>query len=136
MKTMNLIHELFFEVSPEAFYRAIMSVEEHSTFTNSTVNILDETDSEFDAYNNYILGKNVLLEPGKLIVQEWRAVEDNWPDYHYSTVQFKLKPLDGGTHLTFVHKGIPEEYFESISTGWDEYYWQPLKKYFKAMKDS
>lgn len=130
---MDLIQELYFNIEPEIFYRSMMSKEEHETFTGSEANIEDETNSHFSAYANYIVGKNVLLDPGKLIVQEWKAQEENWPDYHYSTVQFKLQKLENGTHLTFIHKGIPEEYFESISNGWNEYYWEPLKTYFKGL---
>jgi len=133
MKTRDLIQELYFDIEPIDFYRSILSKEQHETFTGSEANITDEANTDFNTYSNYIVGKNILLEPGKLIVQEWRAQEENWPNDHYSTVQFKLKKLDQGTHLTFIHKGIPEAYFESISTGWNDYYWEPLKQYFKGL---
>ena len=133
MKTRNLIQELYFNVDPYVFYTALLTKKEHELFTGSEANISDALNTEFSAYSNYIKGRNVLLDPGKLIVQEWRAVEEHWPDYHYSTVQFKLKKLDNGTHLTFIHKGIPELYFESISNGWNDYYWEPLKKYFQEL---
>ena len=133
MKTMDLKQELYFEVEPNDFYTAILSKEQHEAFTGDEANISDTVNTEFSTYSNYIIGKNVLLEPGKLIIQEWRAQEENWSDYHYSTIQFKLKELDQGTHLTFIHKGIPEAYFESISAGWHTYYWEPLKHYFKGL---
>ncbi len=132
MKTMDLIQELYFVATPEQVYDSIMIQKLHAEITNSDVAIENEINTAFSAYNNYILGNNVLLDKPTLIVQEWRAVEENWPDYHLSTVQFKIQPSEEGAHLTFIHKGIPEEYFESISTGWDEYYWKPMKAFYKS----
>ncbi|UTW61154.1 SRPBCC domain-containing protein [bacterium SCSIO 12741] len=132
MKTRDLIQEVYFEAKPEELYDALMTAEQHAAFTEGEAKIDPNPGGQFTVYNGYIVGKNILLERGKMIVQEWRAIEENWPDYHFSTVQFKMAYLDGGTYLTFIHKGIPEEYVESISNGWEEYYWNPLKAFFAA----
>lgn len=131
MKTMNLIHEVYFNCPPDRLYEILMTNALHASFTQSEVKLTDEMNSEFSVYSGYIRGKNILLEPGKLILQEWRAEEEAWPDYHNSTVQFKMESLDGGTHLTFVHKGIPEPCYEAISNGWEEYYWNPIKNFIE-----
>ena len=132
MKTRDLIQEVYFKSTPEDLYKCLISSEKHSAFTGAEAVIDPELNGSISCYDGYITGKNIFLEEGLMIIQEWHAKEENWPDYHFSTVQFKLKPLDGGTHLTFIHKGIPEEYYESISNGWYEHYWEPLKIYLDA----
>ncbi|MCB0481416.1 MAG: SRPBCC domain-containing protein [Flavobacteriales bacterium] len=131
MKTLDLIQEVYFNCDPDRLYEILMTSELHGIVTQSEVEISPEMNTEFKVYSGYISGKNILLEPGKLILQEWRAEEEHWPDYHYSTVQFKIESLDRGTHLTFIHKGIPESCFEAISNGWEEYYWHPIKNFIE-----
>jgi len=50
-----------------------------------------------------------------------------WPKDHYSKVTFSMKKVKGGTHLTFPQSGVPEKCYESISLGWRDYYWKPMK---------
>lgn len=131
MNTRDLIQELYFKgIAPLDMYEAILSSEIHSAFTNSEAKIDPKVGGEFTCYAGYIRGKNIFLEEGLMIIQEWQGAEEDWPSYHFSTVQFKFKSLDGGTHLTFIHKGIPANYYESISNGWYEHYWEPMKLYF------
>jgi activator of HSP90 ATPase len=132
MKTRDLIQEIYFKCDPEKIYGALMNSKQHEEFTGSFAEIDPQLEGKFNCYDGYITGKTIFLEEGLMIIQEWRANEIDWPDYHYSTVQFKFKPLDGGTHLTFIHKGIPEVYYESISNGWYEHYWEPLKRFLVA----
>lgn len=134
MKTRDLIQEIYFNHQPEEIYSCILNANKHSEFTGAVAQISEELNKPFTCYNGYIHGKNIFLESPFVIIQEWKAQEEFWPDYHYSTAQFKLKSLDGGTHLTFIHKGIPEEHYEQISTGWYEYYWEPLKRYLELKK--
>lgn len=131
MNTRDLIQELYFiGIEPNNMYEALLSSDIHSSFTKAEAIINPEVEGEFTCYDGYIIGKNIFLEEGLMIIQEWQGVEDDWPSYHFSTVQFKFKPLDGGTHLTFIHKGIPADMYERISNGWYEHYWEPLKVYF------
>jgi activator of HSP90 ATPase len=69
------------------------------------------------------------LVKGKRIVQEWKTTE--WPDYPPSIVEFTLKKKGIGTKLTMVHSKVPSEQAESYRQGWIDFYWEPMKKYFK-----
>lgn len=133
MKTMNLIQEVYFNMLPIELYKLITDSTLHTSITKTEANISDLPNTDFTLFGGYINGTNILLEPGKVIIQEWQAKEEEWPEYHYSTVQYKMTELDGGTHLTFIHKGIPEPCFENISNGWNEYYWEPIKKYLNQL---
>jgi len=102
----------------------------HSTFTGSKATCDPKIGGEFTAWDGYILGKNLELEPGKKIVQEWRTTE--WPSNHPpSILELNFKKNKEGTEITLIQKGIPQDQAEDIKEGWIEFYWEPLKKYFK-----
>ena len=45
---------------------------------------------------------------------------------------FSLEAIDGGTRLTFVQTGVPEESFEQINQGWQTYYWPKMKQMLES----
>jgi uncharacterized protein YndB with AHSA1/START domain len=62
--------------------------------------------------------------PGARVVMTWRCVEappGEAPDPFESLVTFDLRPDGGGTLLTLIHEGLPdEETAESASASWRE----------------
>jgi len=116
---------------PDEVYRALMDARLHSRFTGSTARIGKAVGDAFSAYDGYIEGLNLALEPGRRIVQSWRAREDGWPEDHYSQVSYRLEGVDGGTRLELTHERVPAELAESFRQGWKEYYWTPLKALFQ-----
>ena len=44
----------------------------------------------FSYMDGHIMGVNAALYTNDLIVQKWRM--SDWPEEHYSTVKYKLKP--------------------------------------------
>jgi hypothetical protein len=34
-----------------------------------------------------------------------------------------------------VHSGVPAEQAEDLKEGWNEFYWKPLKDYFKKLHE-
>jgi activator of HSP90 ATPase len=81
---------------------------------------------KFTAWGSHISGINLVLSPGKKIVQAWRA-KDWWPD-HYSVVTFNLQKIKGGTKLHFVQVGVPPHRYHGHYNGWIEAYWNPMKE--------
>ncbi len=134
MKTKTIKQKAVIPASPEKVYNALMHSKEHSAFSNSGVKIKDKVGTSFSAYDGYIEGKNLKLVKGKKIVQSWKAAESNWPKGHLSEVIFELKKKGIGTEIIFTHKDVPAEYAKSISDGWKDYYWNPLKEYFKTKR--
>lgn len=131
MKTKDLHQTLVFKTDAVDFYNCIMNARIHSSFTGDEAIIEDKEGAPYSAFGGYITGKNIVLERGKKIIQTWRANEDGWPETHYSEVVFVLKDIEGGCELDFYHTAIPEEKFDSITNGWNEYYWEPLKIYLE-----
>ena len=110
-----------------------MDSRKHSEFTGSKATGKAQVGEEFTAWDGYISGKNLELEKGKRIVQEW--VTSEWPEgYPPSRLEFTFKEVDGKTELTMVHSDIPAEQKEELNRGWIDFYWEPLKKYFEMRK--
>jgi len=115
---------------PVDVYEALMDAKRHSEFTGSKATSDPRVGGESTAWDGYIFGKNLKLESGKRIVQEWKTTE--WPaDYPPSIVEFTLRQTKDGTELSMVHQNVPAEQVSSYRQGWIDFYWKPLKKYFK-----
>src|SRR5271156_1725904 len=75
-----------FEVSdvvaatPDAVYGAWISSEEHSAMTGGGAHIAPREGGDFDAWDGYIHGTTLTLEPFARIVQTWRTA--NFTDQH------------------------------------------------------
>lgn len=117
---------------PEAVYHALMDARTHSRFTGRPARIGPGVGDPFTAYDGYIDGLNLALEPGKRIIQSWRAREDGWPDDHYSQVSYTLAPAGKGTRVMLQHERVPTELADSLRKGWKEHYWEPLKAMLSA----
>lgn len=120
---------IFKHVIPQQLYDALMTSKQHAQFTGEKAKISTKVGGKFTAYADYISGKNLELVPGKTIVQLWRG--SDWPAGEYSTVTFSFKKLTTGTQLTFVQKEVPVNFYADIKQGWKDFYWQPLKEFFK-----
>jgi len=130
LKTKTLRQRVTIPANPMEVYEAYMDAEKHAEFTGSGATSDPKVGGEFTAWDGYITGKNLELEPGKKIVQEWRS--SDFPDgYASSRLELILKESKGFTELTMVHSGVPEEIANDIAQGWKDFYWEPLKKHFK-----
>jgi uncharacterized protein YndB with AHSA1/START domain len=113
---------------PQEVYAVWMSSEGHTRMTGGQATITPQAGAAFDAWDGYIQGKNLELDPGRRIVQSWRTVEfaENEPD---SQIEITLEPVDGGTKLTLHHTGLPP-HGGQYEQGWVESYFDPMKEYF------
>jgi activator of HSP90 ATPase len=115
--------------APDKVYEAFMNAKVHSEFTGSKATCNPIVGGRFTAWDGYIFGKNLELEKGKKIVQEWKTTE--WPkDYRSSRFELILKKVKDGTEVIMVHSKVPEEQAAELAKGWNEFYWTPLKEYF------
>lgn len=116
--------------SPNEVYEAFVDPKKHAAFSGSKATGKAEVGGEFTAWDGYIFGKFLEFEPGKRLVQEWQTTE--WPEgYPPSKFELTFKAVHGGTEVTMVHSNIPKQQEEELAEGWTEFYWEPLKKYFK-----
>jgi activator of HSP90 ATPase len=126
----NLHESITLQASPEEIYDVLMDSEKHGRLIEAETEIENKVGGGFSLWNGGIVGENVELEPGKKIVQKWRAEQDNWPKGHYSILKFELISTPDGTMLTLDQKDIPDDDFDNVKNGWKDYYFVPLKELF------
>jgi activator of HSP90 ATPase len=126
MTTKTIRQSVTFKASPHEVYEALMDSRQHAKFTGAKVSISRKIGGKFTAYEGYIEGVNLELVPDEKIVQSWRG--SDWPQGHYSRATFSLQKAGNGTRLNFVQTEVPENQYDSISQGWHDYYWKPMKK--------
>lgn len=115
-----------FKASPHEVYEILMDAKKHAELTGGEAKISRKVSGKFIIYGGEIEGKNLELVPDKKIIQSWRY--SDWPEGHYSTATFLLDETDKGTRLTFTQTGVPDDKYEDIKQGWNDYYWGPIKE--------
>ena len=132
--TVKIMQKIIIPATPMEVYEAYVDGKKQTEFTGSKATSDTKVGGEFTAWDGYIKGKYLELEPGRKIVQEWTSTdftEGTLP----SRFEITLKEAKGGTELTMIHSGVPEDAAEDIGQGWKDYYWEPMKKYFKERKN-
>lgn len=116
-------------VEPRALYEAWLDGEKHGAFTGSPASVEPGVGGAFSAWEGYISGRTLELEPGARIIQSWRTTDfpAGAPD---SRLDLRFEASGSGTLLTLRHTEIPAGQGEDYRQGWLEYYFEPMKKYF------
>ena len=113
----------------EKFYEAYLSSEGHTALTGSPARVDGTVDGDFTAWDGYIQGMFLELEKNKRIVQAWRPAE--FPEEaEDSIVEILLEEDHGKTKLTLNHTNIPEGQADDYKTGWEDFYFKPMREYF------
>ena len=130
MKGKTIRQTVTVAATPDEVYQAFIDQKKHSKFTGSKATFDPTVGGEFTAWDGYISGKNLELKDGKRIVQEWQTTE--WPKgFPPSRLELTFRKTKGGTEISMAHSGVPAEQAEDIAQGWNEFYWEPLKKFFE-----
>ena len=121
-----------FPVKAEQVYRAWLDSKAHAAFTGASAKVVPKVGGKFSAWDGYIGGKTLELEPNHRIVQSWRTTD--FPEgAEDSMLEVVLEETKGKTKVTLAHSNIPEGQGEGYAQGWREFYFEPMKKYFSRM---
>lgn len=120
---------VFLPASPEQVYSAWLDSQAHAAFTGGQAEIDPREGGAFTAWDNYIQGRTLVLEPFRRICQSWRTTEfpEDAPD---SNLELLLTPEADGTRLILRHTAIPDGQSGQYREGWEEYYFKPMQIYF------
>ena len=110
-------------------YEAWLSSEGHSQMTGSQAEVEGRSGGTFKAWDGYIWGKTLEVEPNRRIIQSWRTSEfpEDSPD---SRVEILLEEVSERTKATLIHTEIPDGQGEGYKQGWDDFYFTPMRAYF------
>ena len=115
--------------TPEQIYDAWLDSDKHAAMTGSDVaQISREVGATFTAWDDYIWGRNLELDPNRRIVQSWRttAFGQDDPD---SRIEVTLEPVEAGTRVTLHHSAVPDGH-DGYREGWQSHYFDPMRIYF------
>ncbi len=133
LKTETIRQKVVVHAKPSEVYEAFVDAKRHSAFTGSRATGKGRVGSKFTAWDGYISGKFLELIEGKKIVQEWMTTD--WSKgYPPSRFELVFKEVKEGTEISMIHSDVPTEMIEELKEGWNEFYWKPLKEYFKSPK--
>jgi len=130
MEKKTIRQKVTIPATPKEVYSAYVDPKKHSAFTGSKATFNPRVGGKFTTWDGYISGKNLELDEDKRIVQEWVTTE--WPkDFPPSRLELVFKKVKSGTEISMIHSDVPAEQAEELKEGWEEFYWKPLKDYFK-----
>jgi uncharacterized protein YndB with AHSA1/START domain len=118
---------------PATVYDCWITAKRHAEMTGSSATSEAKKGGTFTAWDGYITGKHLVLEPSTRIVQAWRTTEfpSSAPD---STVEIRLSKVPKGTKISLLQSDIPDGQSDMYAEGWIEYYFDPMTRYFEAEK--
>jgi activator of HSP90 ATPase len=116
-----------FPVSAERLYAVLLDPKAFAAFSGAPAQIDPRAGGAFSLFGGLIVGRNIELIPSRRIVQAWRPTL--WDAGLYSIVRLELQPRGSGARIALDHSSFPPGEFDSLTTGWPEHYWNPLKKY-------
>ena len=73
MRTKTLKQTITFKASPRQVYDMIMVSKKHQSLSGEKAKISQRVGGKFTAWGSHLSGINLVLKPGKKIVQAWRA---------------------------------------------------------------
>jgi uncharacterized protein YndB with AHSA1/START domain len=114
---------------PQAVYDAWLNGERHAAMTGSPAHGEPVVGAHFDAWNGYVRGTNLELEPGQRIFQSWRAADfpQDAPD---SRLEIEFRHEGDGTRLILRHTGLPDGKGTDYEQGWEDSYFEPMRAFF------
>ncbi len=124
MKTFHKYYKL--RATPEEVYNALVKPFAIALWTGAKVMMEEKAGTEFSLFDGDISGMNIEFVPNEKIVQEWYFGEQE----EKSIVTLKLREDKLFTNIELNHINIPDDAFEDMREGWDQYYFGALEEFF------
>jgi len=114
--------------SLESVFNAWLDSAEHTKMTGGEAKASTEVDASFTAWDGYIWGKNLEIEPNKRVLQSWRTSEFS-DDDEDSLLELLFSNTNDGTEITLIHSNLPS-HGKQYKQGWEDHYFTPMREYF------
>jgi activator of HSP90 ATPase len=128
--TRPIVQSVTFKASPKELFALFTDSKKHSASTGSKASVSAKAGAKWTAFDGMILGKNLAVVPGRMIVQAWRA--SHWKDSDLDSILvMNFSAAAGGGKVDLFHVGVPQHDHKGVTNGWPKYYWKPWKAYLK-----
>lgn len=125
MKSLHRYYRI--KATPEDIYAALTNPFSIELWTGSKAEMKPEEGSEFSLFDGDISGINIEFIQDKRIVQEWYFGDRE----EQSIVTILLRPDRIYTKIELTQTNIPDEAFDDILYGWDNFYFGGLRDFFE-----
>jgi activator of HSP90 ATPase len=116
-----------FRTTPHALFEMYLDSKKHSRSTGMPARISRKVGGRLRSFDGALEGKNLLIVPGKQIVQLWRAT--HWKKEDWSILVLTFSKVAGAAQIDLVHVGVPAYDNRGVRKGWPKYYWRPWKEF-------
>lgn len=118
-----------FSAPPDRIYAAWIDGDGHAAMTGAPAASDATEGGRFSAWEGYISGEYLTLQPGRRITMFWRttAFADDDCDAH---VDISLASDGDGTLLTLTQSDTPPEQVQDYLGGWERFYFAPMRAHF------
>jgi uncharacterized protein YndB with AHSA1/START domain len=113
--------------TPNQVYRAWLDSAAHAAMIGGSARVSDEIGESFEAWDGYITGNNLELEPGVRILQTWRTTEFA-DDEEDSLLEILFADADDDCRITLHHSNLPA-HGAQYEQGWIDNYFEPMTLY-------
>lgn len=125
---MKEIHKYYrIKGTPADIYAAMTNPFSITLWTGADAVMKEEAGTPFSLYDGDIEGMNLEFEKDRKIVQEWYFGDRE----ERSIVTLTLRPDRIHTRVELHHTNIPDEAYEEMVHGWDNFYFGGLKEFFE-----
>jgi uncharacterized protein YndB with AHSA1/START domain len=114
--------------TPEEIFDAWLDSRAHGDMTGSLAKASPHPGAEFEAWDGYIRGRNLILERPDRIVQSWRTANFD-PSDPDSQIEVLFEQRGNGTQVTIHHTRLPA-HGSRYEAGWPKHYFEPMRAYF------
>jgi len=126
--TKPIVQSVIFKASPEELFEIYTDSKKHSAATGAKATVSGKAGGSFTAFDGMLAGRNLVVIPGRMIVQAWRTT--HWKDVDLDSILvLNFSKAPGGGRIDLVHVGVPAHDHKGVTKGWQKYYWKPWKNY-------
>ncbi len=127
----HIHHEHVYPASAQLIYDTLTQSDRFTAMSDGAcAEIEAHPGGAFRCFDGKIVGRTLECEPGKRLIQAWRA--ENWEPGLYSIVSFELREDPKGTRLVFDQRAFPEGEEDHLHHGWHSHYWEPLARVLRS----
>ncbi len=121
--------QMMIPAKTEQVFLTWLDIKLHTTITGGNYQVEPVAGGKFSAWDGYISGSFIDIEPSQRISMNWRASEfpEDAPD---SKLTITFEGNKNETLVTLKHTNIPEGLGETYKQGWFDYYLDPLVEYY------
>jgi len=113
--------------TPEEVYIALTNPFTIELWSGYPAEMSETVDSEFSLWEGDITGRNISFEQNNKIVQEWYFGDQD----EQSIVTIKIFENKKGSQVEVKHTNIPDDDFDNIVEGWNEFYFGAIISFFE-----